>query len=99
MSFLVTRPLMPDPWICEISTLCSCAILRTRGDDRCRRNSSRDMSALGCVSTRAVEAAAWVAAAAGAAWLDAAAAAAVCLPLALDGFSAFSGFAVDRDAD
>src|SRR5262245_49832985 len=42
MSFLVTRPAMPVPRICEISTLCSSAILRTRGDERCRIVSSID---------------------------------------------------------
>jgi hypothetical protein len=40
MSFFVTRPLMPVPLICRISTLCSRAIRRTRGDDLCRRASS-----------------------------------------------------------
>ena len=37
MSSLVTRPAMPVPWICEMSTLCSFAIFRTSGDERCRR--------------------------------------------------------------
>src|SRR5215217_2879125 len=40
MSFLVTRPLRPVPSSCEISTPCSCAILRTSGLDFVRRNSS-----------------------------------------------------------
>ena len=34
MSLFVTRPAMPLPWIPEISTLCSFAILRTSGDER-----------------------------------------------------------------
>ena len=34
---MVTRPAMPVPWICEMSTLCSLAILRTSGDERCVR--------------------------------------------------------------
>src|ERR1051325_2144306 len=40
MSFLVTRPLRPVPSSLEISTPCSCAILRTRGLDFVRRRSS-----------------------------------------------------------
>jgi hypothetical protein len=40
MSFLVTRPLRPVPSSCEISTPCSCAILRTSGLDFVRRRSS-----------------------------------------------------------
>src|SRR6185503_12995202 len=40
MSFLVTRPLRPVPSSFEMSTLCSCAILRTRGLDFVRRSSS-----------------------------------------------------------
>ena len=40
MSCLVTRPPMPDPAICAMSTLCSCAMRRTSGDDFCRRRSS-----------------------------------------------------------
>src|SRR5262245_48929800 len=35
MSCLVTRPPIPDPEICEMSTLCSFAILRTSGEDLC----------------------------------------------------------------
>ena len=40
MSSLVTRPAMPVPWICVMSTLCSLAIFRTSGDDRSRIASS-----------------------------------------------------------
>ena len=40
MSSLVTRPAIPVPWICAMSTLCSFAILRTSGDDRSRIASS-----------------------------------------------------------
>jgi len=40
MSSFVTRPAMPVPRICEMSTLCSLAILRTSGDDRSRIASS-----------------------------------------------------------
>src|SRR5215212_1326638 len=40
MSFLVTRPLRPVPSSFEMSTPCSCAILRTRGLDLVRRSSS-----------------------------------------------------------
>src|SRR5262245_38757785 len=40
MSCFVTRPPMPDPWICDTSTLCSLAILRTRGDDLWRSPSA-----------------------------------------------------------
>src|ERR1051326_2205722 len=40
MSFLVTRPLRPVPSSLEMSTLCSWAILRTRGLDFVRRRSS-----------------------------------------------------------
>src|SRR5215510_3645075 len=40
MSFLVTRPLRPVPSSFEMSTPCSCAILRTSGLDLVRRNSS-----------------------------------------------------------
>src|SRR5215217_8582956 len=40
MSLLVTRPLRPVPSSLEISTPCSCAILRTRGLDLVRRRSS-----------------------------------------------------------
>src|ERR1043165_8891884 len=40
MSFLVTRPLRPVPSSLEMSTPCSCAILRTRGLDFVRRRSS-----------------------------------------------------------
>src|SRR5690348_10236770 len=42
MSFFVTRPETPEPWICEMSTLFSAAILRTSGDDFVRRRSSSD---------------------------------------------------------
>ena len=35
MSFFVTRPLMPVPWIVEMSTLLSLAMRRTSGDDFC----------------------------------------------------------------
>ena len=44
MSSLVTRPEMPVPWICEISTLCSFAILRTSGDDRWRMRALRRLA-------------------------------------------------------
>src|ERR1051325_5579757 len=40
MSFLVTRPLRPVPSSFEMSTPCSCAILRTNGLDFVRRSSS-----------------------------------------------------------
>src|ERR1700674_4005019 len=40
MSFLVTRPLKPVPSRLAMSTPCSSAILRTRGLDLVRRNSS-----------------------------------------------------------
>src|ERR1700754_2235123 len=40
MSFLVTRPLRTVPSSWEMSTLCSCAILRTSGLDFVRRSSS-----------------------------------------------------------
>src|SRR3954464_5963979 len=36
MSSRVTRPPIPVPRICVMSMLCSFAILRTRGDERCR---------------------------------------------------------------
>src|SRR5262245_65963619 len=42
MSSFVTRPAMPVPRSCEMSTLCSFAILRTSGDDRCLIRSSVD---------------------------------------------------------
>src|SRR5438876_11761501 len=44
MSFFVTRPETPDPWICEMSTLFSAAILRTSGEDFVRRRSSSDVT-------------------------------------------------------
>ena len=34
MSLFVTRPPMPDPAIRDTSTLCSCAMRRTSGDER-----------------------------------------------------------------
>ena len=40
MSCFVTRPLIPVPLICWMSTLCSRAIRRTSGDDFWRRRSS-----------------------------------------------------------
>ena len=40
MSFFVTRPEMPVPFSCVMSTPCSFAILRTSGDERVRRRSS-----------------------------------------------------------
>src|SRR4051812_30144486 len=40
VSFLVTRPLIPVPLVWRVSTLCSRAILRTSGEDFCRRRSS-----------------------------------------------------------
>src|SRR3954447_8305938 len=49
MSFFVTRPEMPEPLICAMSTSFSFAILRTSGDDFVRRRSSRSsMGAEGC---------------------------------------------------
>src|SRR5262245_29073005 len=43
MSVLVTRPLIPVPWIPEMSMLCSWAILRTTGEERTRRRSSTEL--------------------------------------------------------
>src|SRR5271163_283204 len=40
MSCLVMRPPMPLPWTCDKFTLCSRAILRTRGEDRACSSSS-----------------------------------------------------------
>ena len=40
MSFLVTRPPVPEPGICAISTLCSSARRRTTGEERVRRSVS-----------------------------------------------------------
>jgi hypothetical protein len=40
MSFFVTRPEMPVPWMRLMSTLCSFAIFLTSGEDRCRASSS-----------------------------------------------------------
>src|SRR3954453_6092522 len=40
MSFLVTRPDSPVPWMALMSTLCSAAILRTTGVDFRRSRSS-----------------------------------------------------------
>ena len=40
MSFFVTRPPRPEPWIWEMSTSLSRAMRRTSGDDRCLRGSS-----------------------------------------------------------
>src|ERR1051325_4021259 len=42
MSFFVTRPETPEPWIEEMSTLFSAAILRTSGEDFVRLRSSSD---------------------------------------------------------
>src|SRR5579859_3831878 len=42
MSFFVTRPETPEPWIREMSTLFSAAILRTSGEDFVRRRSSSE---------------------------------------------------------
>ena len=47
MSCLVTRPAIPVPGTCRMSTLCSAAILRTTGDERVCRSSSAVMSARG----------------------------------------------------
>src|SRR5438046_9911641 len=44
MSFFVTRPETPEPWIWEMSTLFSAAILRTSGEDLVRRRSSREVT-------------------------------------------------------
>ena len=46
---LVTRPAMPVPWIREMSTSCSLAILRTTGDERRRRRCSTESEA--CVAS------------------------------------------------
>ena len=48
MSSFVTRPAIPVPKIREISTLCSLAILRTSGDDRCRTTSSIEVGVAEC---------------------------------------------------
>ena len=47
MSCFVTRPAIPVPGTCRMSTLCSAAILRTTGDERVCRSSSAVMSARG----------------------------------------------------
>ena len=72
MSCLVTRPLTPEPDTCEMSTLCSVAILRTSGDDRWRRSSSRDTVGARHVGGASVPAVGWLPSGAGlAAWAGA----------------------------
>ena len=65
MSFFVTRPLMPVPLICRMSTLCSFAIRRTSGDDLRRRNSSIDPASAADAAAAGASLSGWAAAATG----------------------------------